>query len=74
MFDVVRMTHVCQYWRSTLISYPRLWSSIFVRNDHKDFVVTCLERSRELPLAVRLDLGHGGHGGDYLDCTSPSGV
>ena len=64
MFEIVKMTHVCRYWRSTLISYPHLWSSIFVKNDHKDFVATCLERSREVPLAVRLDLNHG----DYDHC------
>jgi len=68
MFEIVKMTHVCQYWRSTLISYPHLWSSIFVKNDHKDFVAACLERSREAPLAVRLDLKYGGYG-DYPDCT-----
>jgi len=78
MFEIVKMTHVCQYWRSTLITYPRLWSSVFVRNDHKGFVAACLERSREVPLAVRLDLKHGCSDG-YLDCTCvgdewPSGV
>ena len=73
MFEIVKLTHICQYWRSTLISYPHLWSSIFVGNDHKDFVYTCLERSRELPLVVRLDLENSGHD-DYLNCTCPYGV
>jgi len=68
VFEIVKMTHVCQYWRSTLISYPHLWSSVFVKNDHKDFVAACLERSRELPLAVRLDLKHGDYD-HYPDCT-----
>ena len=68
MFEIVKMTHVCQYWRSTLISYPHLWSSIFVKNDHKDFIAACLERSREVPLTVWLDLKHGGYG-NYPDCT-----
>ena len=27
-FEIVKMTHICQYWRSTLISYPHLWSWI----------------------------------------------
>ena len=63
MFEIVKMTHVCQYWRSTLISCPHLWSSVFVKSDHKDFVTACLERSREVPLAVHLDLEHG----DYRD-------
>ena len=68
MFEIVKMTHICQYWRSTLISNPHLWSSIFVKNDHKDFIAACLERSLELPLAVRLDLKYGSYG-DYPDCT-----
>ena len=67
-FEVVKMTQICQYWRSTLISYPYLWSSIFVKNDHKDFVAACLERSRELPLTVSLDLKHGDYD-TYPDCT-----
>jgi hypothetical protein len=65
MFEIVKLTHTCQYWRSTLISCPRVWSSIFVKTDHKDFVAACLERSRELPLTVYLDLKHS----DYDDCT-----
>ena len=68
MFEIVKLTYVCQYWRSTLISCPHLWSSIFVKNDHQDFVAACLERSREVTLTVRLDLKYGiSH--DYLDCT-----
>jgi hypothetical protein len=68
MFEIVKMTHICQYWRSTLISCPHLWSSIFVKNDRKDFVAACLERSRELPLTVCLDLKHGDYH-DYPGCT-----
>ena len=68
IFDLVKMTHICQYWRSTLISCPRLWSSIFVKNDHKDFVTACLERSQELPLAVHLDLKYGDYH-EFDDCT-----
>jgi len=68
MFEIVKMTHVCQYWRSTAISYPHLWSSVFVQNDHKEFIAACLERSREIPLVVHLDLKHGDYH-SYPDCT-----
>ena len=51
-----------------MTSYPHLWSSIFVKNDHSDFVAACLERSREIPLDVHLDLKHGDYH-DYPDCT-----
>lgn len=68
IFELVKMTHICQYWRSTLISCPRLWSSIFVKHDHKDFVTACLERSQELPLSVHLDLKYGDYH-EFDDCT-----
>ena len=59
VFEIVKMTHVCRYWRSTLISRPHLWSSIFVKIDHTDFVAACLERSRGAPLTVCFDLKYG---------------
>ncbi|KAF9781575.1 hypothetical protein BJ322DRAFT_1077010 [Thelephora terrestris] len=59
MFELVKMTHVCQYWRSALISFPHLWSSIFVKNDRKEFVAACLERSQRVPLTVSLHLKYG---------------
>ena len=62
VLEIVKIAHVCQYWRSTLISCPQLWSSIFVKNDYKDFVAACLERSRGVPLPVRPDLKYGGYG------------
>ena len=68
MFEIVKLTHICQYWRSTLVSCPHLWSTIFVKNDHRDFVAACLERSRELPLTVYLDLKYG-DSSQFPDCT-----
>ena len=59
MFDLVKMTHVCRCWRTTLIPFPHLWSSVFVKNDRKEFVTACLERSQRVPLAVRLDMEYG---------------
>ena len=60
---------VCQYWRSTLVSYPRLRSSIPVKNHNKDFVAACLERSQEIPLTVHLDLEYPGafHNSNAID-------
>ena len=56
MFELVKMTHVCRYWRSTLISSPHLWSSILVKNCCTELVAACLERSQQVPLAVYLDI------------------
>ena len=60
MFELVKMTHVCQHWRSVLISCPSLWTSIFVKSDPKQFITACLERSQKLPLTVWVDLTHSG--------------
>ena len=51
-----------------MVSCPHIWTSVFVKNDHKDFVAACLERSRNLPLTVSLDLKYGDYH-DYPDCT-----
>ena len=56
MLELVKMTHICQYWRISLISFPHLWSSVFVKNDHREFVTTCLERSQRVSLTVHLDM------------------
>ena len=72
MFELVKVTHVCQYWRSTLISCPHLWSSIFVKSDHRDFIAACLERSREVPLAVHMDLEYGAYH-YHSDCRCKQG-
>ena len=39
-----------------------------MKNDHQDFIAACLERSREVPLAVHMDLKYGDCD-DYPDCT-----
>ena len=59
MFDLVKMTHVCRCWRTTLILFPHLWSAVLVKNDRKEFVAACLERSQRVPLTVRLDMEYG---------------
>ena len=53
------MTHICQYLRTTLISFPHLWSSVFVKNNRKELVTASLERSQRVPLDVRLDMEYG---------------
>ena len=59
ILELVKMTHICQYLRTTLISSPHLWSSVFVKNGHEEFAAACLERSRQVPLDVHLDMTYG---------------
>ncbi|KAF9650471.1 hypothetical protein BDM02DRAFT_3111972 [Thelephora ganbajun] len=48
--DLVVATHVCRYWRSTLISTPCLWTHIKCYNS--DSVSAYLERSKTAPINV----------------------
>jgi hypothetical protein len=52
--DLVAATHVCRYWRSTLISSPLLWTSLFSSDLDRTF--TYLERSKSTPIDVKISL------------------
>ena len=58
VLELVKMTHICRYWRTALISFPHLWSSVLVKNDRKEFAA-CLKRSQQVSLAVCLDMKYG---------------
>jgi len=56
LYDLSRLTHVCQFWRTALINQPRVWSSIFVTHeDCREFVEMCLERSHSVTLDVTMN-------------------
>jgi hypothetical protein len=53
--DLVAATHVCRYWRSTLISSPLLWTSFqFKFRPDLDRTFTYLERSKSTPIDVKI--------------------
>ena len=55
VFDVIALTHVCRCWRDVLISYPIIWSNIYVRCDSSEpLITTMLQRSRGIPLTVNI--------------------
>ena len=57
MYALVELTHVCRFWRTTLISNPQAWATIFAtRSDCRSFVKTCLERSGSASLEVTVDV------------------
>jgi len=50
--QLINATAVCQHWRATLLSSPRLWNRI--RSSNPTQVGVYLERSKSVPLKVRL--------------------
>ena len=53
IFDVIALTHVCRRWRDVLLSYPIIWSCIYVLHD-SPLVITVLQRSQGVPLTVNI--------------------
>jgi len=56
--DLISATHVCERWRSTLLSIPLLWTEVVFGDP--DRTMTYLERSKGAPLRVSI-------GGSTLD-------
>jgi hypothetical protein len=57
--DLVVATHVCRYWRSTLISDPSLWTSILLNStSDANRTQTYLERSKSATLDIKIISDH----------------
>ena len=55
--DLVVATHVCQYWRSTLVSCPSLWTSIQLRSTGDvDRALAYLQRSKSVTVDISVTL------------------
>ncbi|KAF9645669.1 hypothetical protein BDM02DRAFT_474690 [Thelephora ganbajun] len=50
--QLINATAVCQYWRATLLSFPRLWNR--VRPSNQMLFEAYLERSKSVLLKIRL--------------------
>ncbi|KAF9787504.1 hypothetical protein BJ322DRAFT_729080 [Thelephora terrestris] len=56
VYTLLKLTHVCQFWRIALINKPQAWATIFATQaDCRSFVQTCLERSFPVCLEVTVD-------------------
>ena len=63
VFDVIAQTHVCRRWRDTLLSYPLIWSYIYVKHNSPESLIAAeLERSQGVPLTVNIR---------YSSCCTP---
>jgi len=69
MYTLLRLTHVCRFWRSSLIHYPPVWTTIFATyKDRRSFVEMCLERSQPLLLRVLTDTSEEWPGRTGCNC------
>ena len=53
---IIPLTHVCRYWRESIISTPKHWTAI--SSHSKNLMTLSLERSKAAPLHLRLEMGH----------------
>ena len=52
---IIPLTHVCRYWRESIVSIPENWA--IISNDRRSLAATSLERAKAAPLEVSLDMG-----------------
>ena len=64
--SVVPLTHVCRYWRESIISTPEIWTLISGKNE--DMTTVCLERVKAVPLKITL---HMPLGSSFTDIFAP---
>ena len=50
--SIVTLTHVCRYWRESIISTPDIWTLISGKNE--DMTAVCLQRAKAAPLEITL--------------------
>jgi len=52
--SIIPLTHVCRYWRESIISAPENWT--LVSSESERLAALSLERSKEAPLQIYLDM------------------
>ena len=50
--QIIPLTHVCRYWRTLLLSYPRMWSTLRMKPGDPSVISEWLARSQNVPLTV----------------------
>lgn len=60
---LIRATHVCRYWRTTLTASPSLWNTIKSGNEAR--MRACIYRSQSYPLSM--EINHPGQEGVLSD-------
>ena len=52
--SIIPLTHVCRYWRESLVSTPTIWT--LISNRSKSLTTLSLKRSKAAPLEIDLNL------------------
>ena len=50
--QLIALTRVCRYWRTLLLSYPRMWSTLYMKPGNPSAISEWLTRSQDVPLTV----------------------
>ena len=66
---IIPLTHVCRYWRESVISTPKHWTVI--SSHSKNLMVLGLERSKVAPLQLQLEIGHVKKNSEFHDLIAP---
>lgn len=66
---IVPLTHVCRYWRDSIVSTPSDWTLIF--NGRRHLAALSLERAKAAPLTIRLNMNKLKGDPGFLDLLLP---
>lgn len=58
LFDALRLSQVCQRWRTTVISYPPMWANTQLGNGPTTLFDLSLQLSAKHPLSVTVQMPH----------------
>jgi hypothetical protein len=50
--QIIPLTHVCRYWRTVLLAYPSIWSTVCLKPGNPNVISLWLGRSQKVPLTV----------------------
>ena len=50
--QTIPLTHVCRYWRMLLLSYPRMWTTLYMNPGSPSTISEWLARSQNAPLTI----------------------
>ena len=50
--QIITLTHVCRHWRTVLLAYPKIWSTVRMKPGDPSVISEWLARSQEAPITV----------------------